>query len=103
MLGRFNVTGRGGARKLSSYKVKIQTTIAFEVTHIYFYSLGVFLANSLETSLHLLSIFVNVDLKKVICTDLPTCVYHIPCMIATTHNKVNGGNYFTGVSEATLG
>lgn len=64
MLSRFNVTAWGGARKLSSYKVKIQTTIAFEVTHIYFYSLSVFLANSLESSLHLLSIFVNVDLPK---------------------------------------
>lgn len=38
--------------------------MAFKVTHIYFYSLSVFLARSLETSLHLLSIFVNVDLKK---------------------------------------
>lgn len=78
--------------------------MAFEVTHIYFYSLSVFLANSLETPLHLLSIFVNVELlKRVICTDPLTCVYHIPRMIATTHNKVNGGNYSAGVGEVTLG
>lgn len=96
--------GGVGLRKRNSYKVKIQSTMAFEVIHIYFHSLSVFLANSLETSLHLLSIFVSVELKKrMICTDPPTCVYHIPCMIAATHNKVNGRNYSTGVSEVTLG
>lgn len=66
-----------GGEKLNSSKVKIQSTMAFEITHIYFYSLSVFLANSLETPLHLLSIFVNVELKKKQSVQIPQHVFTI--------------------------